>query len=199
MALTAVQNYLAQKRAALLSAAAAKQDLTPLLEAMLANANETVLRASRQNKGYAGMGTTLTLLIALAGQCWLAHIGDSRAYLLRNGEMVHITEDHTLASQLVKTGQITEEERDDHPQRNVLIRALGTDETATFDLFPLNLMQDDLILLCSDGLYGMLSDEEIKSIVEQRKEPTIILQELVAAANDRGGCDNITVVLVYDF
>ncbi|NLZ93775.1 MAG: Stp1/IreP family PP2C-type Ser/Thr phosphatase [Firmicutes bacterium] len=199
LALTAVQNYLAKQKTVLLSAAAASQDLSPLLQAMLANANETVLHASRQQAEYAGMGTTLTLLISLAGQRWLAHIGDSRAYLLRNGQLIHITEDHTLVSQLVKTGQIREEERDGHPQRNVLTRALGTDDVADFDLIPLNFEQDDLLLLCSDGLYGMLSNEEIKSIIEQKKEPAVILQELVAAANDKGGIDNITVVLVYNF
>lgn len=199
MALDAVQNYLANQKAILLSAAAASQDLTSLLETMLAHANETVLNASRKQAEFAGMGTTLTLLLYLSNQHWLAHIGDSRAYLLRHGHFVHLTEDHTLVSQLVRTGQISEEERDGHPQRNVLTRALGTDAVAAFDLIPLNLVQGDLLLLCSDGLYGMLSNDEIKNIIVQEKKPAALLTELVAAANDKGGIDNITAVLVYDF
>ena len=198
MALEAVQRFCLTHQQDFFTAAAAGKTIRPLLEKMLAQANAEVLNAGLSNTAYSGMGTTLTLLAAAADQNWLAHIGDTRAYLLRGQELFPLTDDHTLVSQLVKTGQISEEEQEGHPQRNILTRALGTDETAVFDLLPLTLIQNDRLLLCSDGLHGLVGNDEIKQIAVQNKAPQEIVQELVALANDRGGTDNITAVLVYD-
>lgn len=198
MALEVVHNFSADRRQEFLMAADNRQTVRPLLEEMLAQANAEVLNAGTTNPDYAGMGTTLTMLMVIAGQSWLAHIGDSRAYLLREDDLLPLTDDHTLVSQLVRTGQISAEEQDGHPQRNILTRALGTDEVAVFDLLPLTLLQNDGLLLCSDGLYGLVSNAEIKHIMTQDNAPLEKIQELVALANEKGGTDNITAVLIYN-
>ncbi|MCR3922757.1 MAG: Stp1/IreP family PP2C-type Ser/Thr phosphatase [Firmicutes bacterium] len=196
LALDAVESYWTAHRQELLDACAAGKTVRPLLNDMLARANASVLDAGTSKEEYAGMGTTLTLLATVCDQHWLAHIGDSRAYLLRNKNISLITEDHTLVSQLVRSGQISEDERNIHPQRNILTRALGTDNVADFDLRQIVVECGDRLLLCSDGLYGMVSDEEIQERIMQEKEAAQILEELVVLANAYGGTDNITVVLI---
>lgn len=198
MALEVVQKFCADRRQEFLLTAAAGETIRPLLEEMLVQANAEVLALGTNNPDYTGMGTTLTIVTKSGEQFWLAHIGDTRAYLLREDDIFPLTDDHTLVSQLVRTGQISEEEQEGHPQRNILTRALGTDEIAVFDLLPLTLLQNDRLLLCSDGLYGLVSNDEIKQITIQDRTPLEMIQELVTLANEKGGTDNITAVLIYN-
>ena len=171
--------------------------LQQYLRELLEHANRAVLDEGSARSECSGMGTTLSMVLDVAGQYWLGHIGDSRAYLLRREEIVHLTEDHTLVSQLVRSGQIAAEDKDEHPQRHILTRALGTDYVAEFDILPLEIVPGEAVVLCTDGLYSMVTDEEIREAVWAGAEPDEALQRLVDLANERGGKDNITVVLVY--
>jgi protein phosphatase len=143
------------------------------------------------------MGTTLTMLLGVNGLWCLGHIGDSRAYLINGSGLYQLTEDHTVVTQLVRSGQLTDQETESHPQRHVLTRALGTDEQAVFDILPQSFKNGDMVLLCSDGLYSMLESPEIAALVRSDSDPGAALERLIARANERGGTDNITGVLVF--
>ena len=141
-----------------------------------------------------GMGTTLTALWESESGVFLAHIGDSRAYRINAGGIEHLTKDHSLVQALIDRGRITPTEAKDHPQKNIITRALGTDEVLKADLFEYRLYPGDQVLLCSDGLYNMVSDEEIHRIVMENdiEEAT---RKLVNLANYNGGTDNITLII----
>lgn len=152
-------------------------------------------RAIRKN--VSGGGTTLTAAILFGSQMVLAHVGDSRAYIIRpGGEVTPLTRDHSLVKRLVELGQITVEEASIHPQRNVLYRALGQGEPFDPDIQTMHLSQGGYLLLCSDGLWNMVGESEIHSIVYSNPEPEIACQKLVEAANKAGGPDNISAILV---
>ena len=162
----------------------------------LREANRAVFDRSGRDAAVAGMGTTLTAAVAEAGRLRLAHVGDSRAYLLRDGGLRMLTEDHTLVQRMVERGEITEQEADVHPHRSVLTRALGTEPDVQIDEGVLDAQDGDRILLCSDGLTGMVADEQIERILRDAAEPRDAARELVRAANAAGGVDNITVVVL---
>jgi protein phosphatase len=144
------------------------------------------------------MGTTVTVALVdePAGSISFGHVGDSRAYLLRDSSLEQITTDHSLVAELVESGVLTPEEAERHPQRSAITRALGTEPVVDADVFTVDAAPGDLFLLCSDGLSDMLSEEEIAAAIETAgRDPEAAGQALVAAANSRGGEDNITVVL----
>ena len=159
-------------------------------------ANRAVFERSGRDAAVAGMGTTLTAAVAEAGRLRLAHVGDSRAYLLRDGRLRMLTEDHTLVQRMVERGEISEQEADVHPHRSVLTRALGTEPDVQIDEGVLDAQDGDRILLCSDGLTGMVADGQIERILRDAAEPRDAVRELVRAANTAGGVDNITVVVL---
>ncbi len=162
---------------------------------MLARANLKVLEAARADRSQSGMGTTLTLILGWENNFWLGHVGDSRAYRINNDGIFPLTEDHTLVSQLLRNGRISEEETNGHPQRHILTRALGTENSEEFDIAPLDFSPGDAVLLCSDGLYSQVDDNEILAAVRSGGEPSAVIAHLVRLANERGGTDNITAVL----
>jgi protein phosphatase len=144
-----------------------------------------------------GMGTTLTALLVTEDQLYLiGHVGDSRAYLLHDGELTQITEDHSLVEELVREGRLTPEQATVHPQRSIITRALGVDEHVQVDVYPVELTPGDRVLICSDGLTTMLRTDDISRILRRETDPTRAAQELVDAANAAGGEDNITAVVV---
>jgi protein phosphatase len=144
-----------------------------------------------------GGGTTLTSMLILGDQLTIAHVGDSRAYAISNdGKVEALTRDHSLVKRLVELGQITTEEAAVHPQRNVLYRALGQGEPFDTDMKSLRLPESGYLMLCSDGLWNVVSDAEIRSVTLSSASPEIACQELVKLANEAGGPDNITVILV---
>ncbi|HYI75156.1 MAG TPA: Stp1/IreP family PP2C-type Ser/Thr phosphatase [Gaiellaceae bacterium] len=168
------------------------------LEASIAEANRRVWERSLADPSTAGMGTTVTVALvdAPAGAVVFGHVGDSRAYRLRGDLLEQITTDHSLVAELVESGVITPEEAERHPQRSAITRAVGTESAIEIDVFTVTAELGDLVLLCSDGLTDMLSEREIASVLlEAERDPTLAAEELVAAANARGGEDNITVVL----
>lgn len=145
-----------------------------------------------------GGGTTLTAALVMGGQLTIAHVGDSRAYLLEpSGSLQALTRDHSLVQRLVELGQISAEEAAIHPQRNVLYRALGQGETFDVDITTSPLPHSASLLLCSDGLWGVVPEDQMARLCLESPTPQLACQKLVEAANEAGGPDNITVILVH--
>jgi protein phosphatase len=160
------------------------------------SANKAVLHAAREGRGRAGMGTTLTAAIVEGTCIALAHVGDSRAYLLHGGTLEQLTEDHSMVADMIRQGTLTEEESRVHPNRSIITRALGSDPNMYADAFEVDADLDDRLLLCSDGLTSMLTDAQIRDILEGYRDPASTVRALVDAANAAGGHDNISVVVV---
>jgi PPM family protein phosphatase len=165
---------------------------------LIVEANRRIWERAVTDPATAGMGTTVTaaLVDAAQGTVAIGHVGDSRAYLLRDGALEQLTTDHSLVAELVQSGVLTPEEAERHPQRSAITRALGTEPTVDVEVFTVAGEPGDLFLVCSDGLPVMLSDADVVAALEAAgRDPTAAAEALVAAANTRGGEDNITVVL----
>lgn len=162
----------------------------------IAEAHTTVRRAGASTLRLTGMGTTVVLVVG-AGDAWvLAHVGDSRAYLHRDGQIRRLTEDHNVAAELVAKGQITTGEAQAHAGRNIVTRALGAGSRSEPEIGRVPRLNGDRLLLCTDGLTAVLDDDEIERVLAGFAEPDACCRELVALANDGGGPDNITVLVV---
>lgn len=165
------------------------------LQAAVENANGEIRAMALANASQSGMGTTLTALLVRGERAQLIHVGDSRAYLLRNGELTRITDDHSLVNELVKRGEIDAEDAERHPHRNVITRALGAEPTVDVDRVELDLADDDVILLCTDGLTSYVPEGAVREILTSQTSIQGAADALVERANAAGGSDNITVVL----
>jgi protein phosphatase len=166
------------------------------LRACVVAANAEIVASSRAKPELAGMGTTVVALLAENARVALAHVGDSRAYLVRGKAIRRLTEDHTLVGELVRRGEISERAAASHPQRHVLLRALGVRRNVDPDMLELAPEPGDRYLLCSDGLTGHVADEEIAELVSEEADLDAACESLIDLANRRGGDDNITVVLL---
>ena len=165
--------------------------LTDIVREAVSQANRVVTR------DFPGSGSTLTCGMILGDRLFVGHVGDSRAYLLRDGQTVkQLTKDHSLVNRLIEMGQLTEEEAATHPQRNVLYRAIGQGATLEVDVSTYALEPGDRLLLCSDGLWGVVEETDIWRLIHEAATSQQACAQLVAAANNAGGNDNITVVLV---
>ena len=162
---------------------------------IIEDANRRIHERSRAEAGSAGMGTTVTAAYVGEGEVTVAHVGDSRAYLLRDGELIRLTRDHSLVDELVRRGKLTEEQAESHPQRSVITRALGPEPDVEVDVQVYQARARDLFMLCSDGLTGMVPEARVKPILEGASSLEEAGRELISAANDAGGRDNITVIL----
>lgn len=158
--------------------------------------NTSVFEKAISKEELAGMGTTFLVSVVYDGKLYIGHVGDCRLYLFRNGILSQITKDHSFVMELVKQGKMTLEEAAVHPGRNIITRALGTAERVEVDTIIENLEQNDLILMCSDGLITMVNDKNITEILNSESDLDQKADELVAQANENGGADNITVVLI---
>src|SRR5438552_1147540 len=159
-------------------------------------ANTRIHELSHSHTEQAGMGTTLTAMYVGAEDVSIAHVGDSRAYCLRGAELVRLTDDHSLVDELMRQGRLTPEEAEEHPQRSVITRALGPEGTVDVDTRSFRARAGDVYLLCSDGLTTMVSEEELAGLLREHPHLRDAGEALIAAANEAGGRDNITVVLV---
>ncbi|HSL11587.1 MAG TPA: Stp1/IreP family PP2C-type Ser/Thr phosphatase, partial [Actinomycetota bacterium] len=167
------------------------------LEEQIREANRAVFARSAEDRSVAGMGTTLTAALVREGQVHLAHVGDSRAYLLRAGALRQLTRDHTLVDRMLRAGEISEAEAEVHPHRNVLTRVVGTEPDVSVDERDVGLLEGDRLLLCSDGLTNMVTEDQIQAILEATPtNPQEAADRLVRAANRAGGVDNITVLVL---
>ena len=159
-------------------------------------ANHAILKAAHEGRGREGMGTTCTAAMLEGERLVIAQVGDSRAYLLHKGKIQQLTRDHSLMADLIEAGQITPEEARVHPQRSVITRALGSDPRTVADLYEINVDAGDRLLLCSDGLSGMVLDQDIEAILNRVSDPQRCASQLVNEAIAAGGHDNVTVIVV---
>jgi serine/threonine protein phosphatase PrpC len=166
------------------------------LTGMIKNANLSVYEKAESDPELRGMGTTCTAILLDAGMAHVAHVGDSRAYLFRDGQLTQVTEDHTVVGRMEREGKLTKEEAARHPHRNVITRALGIDSDVEVDAWEFELTEGDRLLICSDGLNGMLEDSNIRQILAEEQDPNTAVRRLVDEANAAGGEDNITVILL---
>ena len=172
-------------------AGSAKERVVALIQA----ANRSVYERSSHDAEVAGMGTTMTVALVEDGTVTFGHVGDSRAYVLRDGSLEQLTDDHSLVAELVRGGKLSAEEAEHHPQRSVITRALGTDPDVDVDTFAVDAHEGDVFVLCSDGLTDMIADDEIGDVLTGGlKSLDDAAKELVRRANKAGGQDNITVV-----
>ncbi len=172
-------------------------DLEPeeRLKAIIGEANHRIYERAQSDTEVTGMGTTVTAALFEGAGVAIGHVGDSRAYRMRGGELKQLTSDHSLVADLMRSGRLTAEEAESHPQRSVITRALGTDPDIDVDTLTVEASPGDLFLLCSDGLTSMVPDDEILELIQNGRSLESMAKALVKAANRSGGEDNITVVL----
>ena len=159
-------------------------------------ANTKVFAMARTNQSQHGMGSTLVVAYLCPDGAYIANVGDSRAYAFRNNELLQITKDHSVVEEMVANGTITREEARLHPQRNIITRAIGADEHTQADIFEFDYYAGDVLLLCSDGLSSMLTDEEMLRILTLNTDAETTVKQLIDAANEHGGRDNITAICI---
>lgn len=167
-----------------------------IIRMAIETANMKVLEKANSDENLAGMGTTVVVATVVGNYIYVANVGDSRLYLIRD-EIQQITRDHSLVEEMVRMGEINREQARNHPDKNIITRAVGVRSRVSIDFFDMKLEKDDTVLMCSDGLSNMLEDEEIKEIIRTGSHdlPEIALQ-LIGRANQNGGRDNIAVVLI---
>lgn len=162
----------------------------------VAEVNKAIYEHSLTNPECQGMGTTIVGAIITSNFATIGHIGDSRCYLLNSCDYKQVTQDHSLVNELVRSGQISKEDAEHHPRKNVLLRALGTEQTVELDVSTIEFEGEDVLLLCSDGLSNKVSDETMKEELSNSNPLSEKAKTLVQLANDNGGEDNISIVIV---
>ena len=173
-----------------------EQNIRKVMLEAFDKANTHVFKMAVSNESYSGMGTTMTALYLPGdGHGYCCHVGDSRLYLFRNDKLEQLTHDHTLVADLKEQGKITDEEAFVHPQRNILLQALGVEETVNADFFSFRLQEGDRLLLCSDGLSDMLRAAEISRIIGCA-DPEQAADKLLEQSLDNGGRDNVSLILI---
>ena len=166
------------------------------IQAAIHLANREIVRHMQAQEDTRGMGTTVVTAVVADDSCFIGHVGDSRAYLIRNGTIRQLTRDHTFVNEQVERGFMSRAEAERHPARNILTRAVGSSEELHVDLVETKLVAGDRILLCSDGLSSMVEDEAILRTLQEQADLEEACRSLVALANDNGGWDNVTAVLI---
>jgi protein phosphatase len=167
------------------------------LTRMIEEANRAIFAKAEGDSELHGMGTTCTAVLLDSSTAHVAHVGDSRAYLLRQGELTQVTEDHTVVGRMAREGKISPEEAARHPHRNIITRALGIEPEVEVDTWELELVEGDRLLICSDGLNDMVDDADIERILSDQDDDHQVVRSLVDAANEGGGDDNITVIVLH--
>lgn len=174
--------------------AAASPDLTEVLQQALTTANSIIWTQAQNNADLRGMGTTTSALVVRDGQGWFAHVGDSRIYRIRGEEIRQLTDDHSLVASMVREGLLTSQEAENHPRRNVLQRSMGVSEEVEIDVGgPLDLQPGDTFIICSDGLHGVVKEEEMKQVAKLPIDDAA--DEYVRRALAKGAPDNVTVIV----
>ena len=169
---------------------------TKILEKGIQNANQDILDYTAENPEASGMGTTSVCAVVKDNQIHLANVGDSRAYRVSDDEICRVTKDHSYVQALIDEGDITEEQAREHPRKNEIIRAVGIMHSIEVDTMKLTLDSDESLLLCCDGVIAHLSDDDIHKIIRDSPDPQTACQEIVDMANERGGSDNISLIIL---
>ncbi len=180
-----------------------KLNISQLIVQAIEKANSEIYNIARSNPAFSGMGTTVTLGLRVNNQLYLGHVGDSRAYLIRGNSIAQLTNDHSLVASLIQSGMITKEEAKNHPERNKIFRCVGNSQNVSIDTYietgrkeSLIIQKGDSFVFCTDGLSNYVSDNEILAAIEQPKDSYQICQQFISLAKQRGGDDNITVIVV---
>lgn len=171
-------------------------DRARILEEAIAAANTLIRTRAKESSDLEGMGTTVVAATCEGKSLCVANVGDSRLYVANRKEIRQITKDHSWVAEMVRRGGMGREEARNHPDKNIITRAIGADDDVKIDFFTVQLKEGDLILMCTDGLTNMLEDEEIRMILDGARDMVEKAEELVEAANERGGRDNISVILI---
>lgn len=175
---------------------AMEDSILEFISRLMEEANTRIYSLSSKKGANYGMGTTLITAVAFENKLFIGHAGDSRVYLIRNGRIERITTDHSLIEELVRTGTLSRSEADNHPRKNIITRAVGCNESIQIDTYKCDIYDDDIFILCTDGLTNMLSEDEIVEVAESAPSPEAACEELVDRANKNGGEDNITVIIL---
>ena len=176
--------------------ASSDSDTKDMLLEAIECANNAIYKMSVKSPQLHGMGTTVTACVISENTVTAAQVGDSRLYLIKNNSITQITKDHSLVEMLIESGSITKEDARQHPQKNVITRAIGTNSSVETDIYEFTVEPEDIILLCSDGLVNMVEDEKILSLITDSKDFENLADKLVCEAENAGGHDNITVILI---
>ena len=170
-----------------------------IIRTAIETANSSILKEAAEHETMSGMGTTIVLTTIVGDYAYVANVGDSRLYLINDERIIQITKDHSLVEEMVRMGEISEEDARNHPDKNIITRAVGVLPEVTADFFEISLKPGDEILMCSDGLTNMIEDDEIRHIVLGQRDIVEKAEKLIETANRNGGKDNITVVLIEPF
>ena len=189
--------YTTQRIVASVSRSSGEEPVTILKEA-ITTANRLLITEAAEDEAKKGMGTTLVAATIIDGRLYVANVGDSRLYLIRD-EIKQLSKDHSLVEEMVRLGGINEEEAKHHPDKNIITRAIGAKDDVEVDFFEYRLQKGDIILMCTDGLTNMVDDDEIFRIVKGGRDVVETAMQLVEKANENGGKDNIGIVLVEPF
>ena len=173
-----------------------ESDIGDLFDTCLVRANDSVVKAGREQPENRGMATTLVLCHVREDKAYFANVGDSRAYLYADGQLLQITEDHSYVNALIRMGVLTEEEAKHHKRGHVITKAIGAELTVEGDQYDVEIREGDILLLCTDGLYGELSKEDMIEILQDDQDMQVLTERLVDRANEHGGRDNITAITV---
>jgi serine/threonine protein phosphatase PrpC len=175
-----------------------KENITEGIRDIVKKANTDVYIESNKHESNTGMGTTFIIAVVSGNQLYIGHVGDSRVYAIREGRIKRLTTDHSYVEELIQTGSLTREEAENHPDKNIITRALGCSEDIEVDVYTHEMLPDDYIIMCTDGLTNKLSEVEIKETVEGSAGPEQACEQLIEKANEKGGEDNITVIIIKD-
>ena len=190
VAVTAIEKYIKEK----FNSNMKKHQILKIIEDAIEFANNAIYEESEVDEELQDMGTTVEVCLILDNKVYIGHIGDSRIYRIRGNTIERITTDHSYVEKLVRDGEITREEAYTHPKKNLLIKALGTEKKAEPDLLNIDIKQDDILLICSDGLTNMIRENQILKIIKENEE--LAENNLIEKANEAGGLDNITVIII---
>lgn len=171
-----------------------KYAIVNYLQSCLDEANSKIFRMANTYKENTGMATTAVIVYAAFGKVFITNVGDSRVYLYRGGQLVQLTEDHTYVNTLLKAGVISREQAAMDDRKNVITKALGAEVTVEPDFFQVNFIKDDVFIICTDGLYDEVDEDEMKKIIEENPSMSDVCAAMISAANENGGHDNITVI-----
>ena len=166
------------------------------IKKLMEEANTAIFTKASESQSNFGMGTTFITVVMLNNKMYIGHVGDSRVYLIRDGVIEKVTTDHSFIEELIKNGSLTREEAENHPKKNVITRALGCDQEILVDTLTVEVKDEDIFVLCTDGLTNMLREDEILDIILKSEDPETACNELVHCANEKGGEDNITVIII---
>ncbi len=190
-AVSEIANYVVQHS---ISRMMDKFEIVGYLKDAIDSANGKIYDMARAHDEYAGMATTAVVVYIRKGKAYIGNIGDSRVYLYRAGSLMQLTEDHTYVNTLVKAGILSREEADQDERKNVIVKALGAEPSVEPDFFQVELKADDVLIICSDGLYDEVPNETLIELIEKNDNMSTLSGELVDKANENGGHDNITVI-----